>query len=621
MKAPFLRFITVCVFWAIHLNGNCSNSDSLYYHKSIIQGESKSEALINSYKWLLNNYVTVDIDSSEYYGRLALNHFKKRKDKKGQAFALTSISKILLFKNQLVEAQNYALKAIEIAIDLNDKNREGLGYELLARIQDESNNSKDAVYYFNKAILTLEEAEDHTSLGMVYVDLGSFYNDNGDNEKAILYYQKALSEYKLAKSKVGEINCLNGLASIYYENDDLKRFWSLTQKSIKLAREHFKGKTNTLELSGYATLAIYYYEIGEYDSASIYLKRYNQGNKHIGNTTKLPEGYEFLAEVDFLSKRYKEAYKNLMLSMQITDSLRNQADLEEVVKIQRKYNFEKEEKKRINAELSAVKANEQRIIYLFLALATVLVAIILVLTYRSRIEKGKKELLLKEQKINELLKNQEIRALDMMMEWQEKERKRVAKDLHDRLGSMLSTIKLQFSSMEGKIEKIREENASQFSLTCNLLDEAVEEVRRVSHNMISGTLTKFGLVPALEDLANNIMASGQISCELIVSHMEERLSGNQEIMIYRMIQECVSNALKHSQAKSLIIQLIRHDEELTVMVEDDGVGFKLDDAKEKKGLGLSNVESRVKQLNGRCTFDTAPGQGTTIIAEIPLKDS
>lgn len=596
------------------------SSDSLSYYKNVIDENAKQSNLY-AYKWIINYYITIDTDSSEYYSKLALNHFKKLNDKGGQAFAYNSMAKVASNKGDLKEAQRYAITALELAVELEDKNREALCHSFLARIQQRSNNIKDALHHFDKALNILRDIDNHITHGMVYANIAVFNGDIGQNDKAIDYYNKANKEYVLGGSKLGEINTLMGLGAFFYDINEMDSFQLMIRKSILLAQNHFKGKPNTVEITGYQNLAVYFYEREMWDSASFYLNKYNSGNKEIGNVTNLPDGYELLAEIDFLSKKYREAYRNLLLAKNISDSLSKESHLEEVVKIQRKYNYEMEEKKRIHAELSAVKANEQRIIYLFLALATILVAIILVLTYRSRIEKGKKELLLKEQKINELLNNQEIRALDMMMEWQEKERKRVAKDLHDRLGSMLSTIKLQFSSMEGKIEKIREENASQFSLTCNLLDEAVEEVRRVSHNMISGTLTKFGLVPALEDLANNIMASGQISCELIVSHMEERLSGNQEIMIYRMIQECVSNALKHSQAKSLIIQLIRHDEELTVMVEDDGVGFKLDDAKEKKGLGLSNVESRVKQLNGRCTFDTAPGQGTTIIAEIPLKDS
>ena len=613
MNYIYVILVGLCLLMSRYSLG----ADSVSYYVNII--EQEEEVSEHTFKWLINHYATIDIDSSEYFARLAVDHFKFKRDSR-LAFAYTTMGRILFKRRDLEEAQRYILKGIELGKELNDNLRVAIGYQSLANIQMHLNNDKDVVYYFKKAEKIFSEETDYKAKGAFYLDLGVYHWNKGNIDDAHIYYRKSLEEYRNANSRIGEINCLKGIGGLYYESGKTDSFQVMINKAILIAQELYDGKTNDLELTCYQNLALYFYNQGQYDSAQYYLDIYIDGNILTGNAEKLYEGYDFIAEIHEIEGNYKLAYSNLKISKNIYDSLTALSNHKEIVRVQRKYNYEIEEKKRINAELAAARANEQRIIYLFLIVAAILVIITLGLLYRARVTQNKKELVIKDQRINQLLRDQEIQSLNAMMEGQEQERNRVAKDLHDRLGVMLSTIKLNFSALEGRIDKIREENESHYKITQDLLDEAVEEVRRISRNLVSGVLTKFGLVPALEDLANNISASGQMTCEVIVTHMEERLSGNQEIAIYRVVQECIGNALKHSKANSIIIQLIRHDEELTVMVEDDGVGFKWDEILAKgKGMGLDNIKSRVNNLGGTCTFDTNPGQGTTIIAEIPIK--
>ena len=201
-----------------------------------------------------------------------------------------------------------------------------------------------------------------------------------------------------------------------------------------------------------------------------------------------------------------------------------------------------------------------------------------------------------------------------MLEVQESERKRIASDLHDRLGSMLSTVKLYFGSVEEQIEKMKEQNKEHYNKANLLLDEACEEVRKISHDLISGELLKFGLLPALTQLCKTIEGANKLKINLLFFGMDNRLDNSVEIPVYRIIQELINNILKHSKATDVTIQLNKTENNLNVVVEDNGIGFDI--ASVKNGMGLKNIETRVNKFNGKLYVDSGKDKGTTTIIDI-----
>jgi signal transduction histidine kinase len=222
---------------------------------------------------------------------------------------------------------------------------------------------------------------------------------------------------------------------------------------------------------------------------------------------------------------------------------------------------------------------------------------------------------IQKQQITELLNTQEIKSLNAMMDGQEKERKRIAADLHDRIGSSLSAIKLHFTSF-AKTTGVDTENREQFSRVNAMFDNVVKEVRQVSHDLASGVLMKFGVVSALKDLNEGIESSGNMKVNLYTHGLDERLDHRTEISLYRITQELISNVLKHAQAKEINVHLNRQDGHISLMVEDDGIGF--DPKKASGGIGMRNIRSRVTQAHGTIFFDSSPGKGCTVTIEIPL---
>jgi len=183
---------------------------------------------------------------------------------------------------------------------------------------------------------------------------------------------------------------------------------------------------------------------------------------------------------------------------------------------------------------------------------------------------------------------------------------------------MLSTVKLLFSSIDIKVDHAQEENSKQFESASHLLDEAVVEVRKISHNLSTGMVMSFGLITALQELCQNIDRSGLIKCKLLVFGMNERLNQQTEIGIYRMIQELFNNILKHAKANQITVQINRTEDSINITVEDDGIGFDVDEKIKSGGLGLGNLKARASNLNGMYYVDSKSGKGTISIIEVPL---
>ena len=227
-----------------------------------------------------------------------------------------------------------------------------------------------------------------------------------------------------------------------------------------------------------------------------------------------------------------------------------------------------------------------------------------------------KENELQEQKIKELEQKNKLLSLNSVIEGQEAERLRIAQDLHDGLGGLLTTVKAHFQSIQKEIHQL--ENMNIYAKTNKLIDEACIEVRRIAHDMVPYSIKISGLKGALEDLKDSIQARG-LPCELEIFNADLLVLNEQHSnMLYRIIQEVTTNAVKHANASKLFIQLICHKDGLNVLIEDNGKGFDINQLLSGGGLGLKSIDSRVSYLGGKINYDSSPGHGTTINISLPL---
>jgi len=218
------------------------------------------------------------------------------------------------------------------------------------------------------------------------------------------------------------------------------------------------------------------------------------------------------------------------------------------------------------------------------------------------------------QKINELENNLKIESMHSMINGQEAERERIAQDLHDSLGGLMSTIKLHFDSIQDKHKTVKK--LYEYQKANELIDIACQEIRVISNNMTPGSLAKLGLTSSISDLINRVNSPN--GPNIVFQHfgIDDEIDIGLSLTIYRIIQELLNNSIKHAKANEILIEINQKEEEISLLVEDDGIGF--DVGKVKRGMGTGNISSRVNYLKGELSIHSVENEGTSTMITIPL---
>ncbi len=324
--------------------------------------------------------------------------------------------------------------------------------------------------------------------------------------------------------------------------------------------------------------------------------------------------YKSLATLYIKSKNPK-AMEFYLKYDQLKDSIFSEESVKQIAEMQTKYDTEKKEQdNQLLTKENAVKEAviKQQATQRNLLLLSIIAILALALLLYNRFKLKQKTLFQEE-----LNKQQALRS-KAVIDAEEKERMRIAQELHDGLGQQLSAVKLNMSSLESSIDLKTNEQKLMMKNALEIIDDSVKEVRSVSHSMMPNALLKSGLAAAVREFLNRISSADKLKIELEIHGLNERLESTMETILFRVLQEIVNNIIKHSQATKVNIQIIRHDQELTLMVEDNGIGFDISKIK-SDGIGLKNIQSRIEFLNGTVDFDSQPQKGTTVIIEVPLK--
>jgi signal transduction histidine kinase len=235
--------------------------------------------------------------------------------------------------------------------------------------------------------------------------------------------------------------------------------------------------------------------------------------------------------------------------------------------------------------------------------------------HRQKLNRQQAEMHL--QTIRELEKDKQLLTVDSMLKGQEEERSRLAKDLHDGLGGLLSGVKYSLINMKENLI-ITPDNMAVFERSLDMIDASIRELRRVAHNMMPEMLTRFGLDEAVKEYCSTINATGIVQVKYQSLGMDTRLDGSIEIIIYRILQELLNNIIKHSNASEAFVQLIRDGNRLNIVVEDNGKGFDTSILESSKGAGWANIRFRVEYLKGELDIHSVPGKGTLVNIEFNL---
>ncbi|MCU4164529.1 tetratricopeptide repeat-containing sensor histidine kinase [Carboxylicivirga caseinilyticus] len=583
-----------------------------------LQYKSNDSILAETYNQLGRNYFyRTQLDSAIYYFEKTKDLLTKTGNTDRASIVDISLGAIYLRQgnyNQTIEILTQSAAYFE---EVQDDLNAAKCYSNIASAMAELGNYNKAIEFSNKA-LNIFKTNNLTQYQLITLpNLAAQYFKVGDTITAIKYNLEAEQLAQKQDNKRSLSIIYNNLGSIYLDKDPEKAKYYL-DKTIAL-KEQLNLITGLEVTQG--NLGYIHLKNKEYTKALFY---YNLVAQKV-NGKQLIFAYDQIAECYKGLNQFSKALDYTERSRSLNDSLLNAKNQEIFNEIQTKYETQKakrelSELKVTNLEINIAR-NRNRIL-LFIALA--LLTLSLLFGYIHQIWTKRKQLLIKqelkikEQEVEQILKRQELQGIDAIIDAQEKERSRIANDLHDNLGSKIATLKLYIEGIQAlpyeNIHNIKPELKQLQTLS----EDTYQEIRKIAHNKNTNALIAKGLITATQTISNQISESNQLQIEVINVDIDDHININStiEIQLFRIIQELLTNIIKHAKASECIIQFSIDNNELVVMVEDNGIGFDIDEI--KIGYGLTNIEKRIDKLNGQYNIDSAVNNGTTIILKVPL---
>lgn len=540
------------------------------------------------------------------------------RDKKNNDALANTLRRIGIVRFHSGELEN-ASKALLEALRLQQENGNRFGvlstFITLGNVYFKIGQSSQAIRYYEEAAEEAEALNYKVTLKNIYLNLGQFLTEESRYVEAEKYLMRGIS-FLDSVSDVSDIPYYNGaLGFLYLQTGD----YAKSRNYLERARVGFNADHN---LYGYAqstrNLAFVLKDIKKVDSAFQYMQL-------ALDSAMIAEEPETVIEIaQDLGSWYLEvgdtlgSFHFIELANRLKDSVINEAGIERLIEAEQKYRSESKSKE-LKVQKETLRQRNYLILSLTIALGLGLLAFLLYRYVRLQKEKlVKAELEKKSIEIDQLLRQQELSTLQAQMQGQNEERDRIARDLHDRLGSLLSTIKLQFSHFEGRLTQIESEFKSTYGNMMTLIDTAYDEIRQISHDLSSGTLNKFGFNKAVQELVQAIQDVNPIQIHYLSNKVPIEDYTQITESLYRIIQELLSNTLKYAEASEVNIQLSLFNGTLSFTYEDDGKGFDQKVAEQKDGIGMLNIKNRVEMMQGTLNIDTSPGHGVTVMIEIPL---
>jgi len=550
-------------------------------------------------------------DSAIVIQQQALQMFTKLNNTKGIAKAYNDLCNVYIKKSDFVKAYDLQLKALKLYEKLNDQKGLGSSYNMLGIIHKNLDKDEEALKFYKKAA-AIRIKFDERLLGSTYHNIANIYKNKLNEDSAMYYYSRALSLHKQYDNLTSESMVASSIGDLKVK---LKKY----QESIKyylLSLEIDKTvlDANTLATT-YINLGNAYAGMRDHTSAEKNMLKGLDILKNIGDVEGQMKSYEMLAYVFQEKGDHQQALSAYIEYYDLRDSIMSNTEKEQIAELQTKYEVEKKdlELAKNKAEIEAKEKQNfiKNIIIISVLVLALLLVIIAMIIYRKKQVEQKAEL------NEEIAKQKDIRS-KAVIEAEERERIRIAKDLHDGVGQLLSAAKLNLSSLESKLKINDPEQDSALKNAMSLVDDSVKEVRTVSHNMMPNTLLKLGLASAVKEFITKIQGMPNLKVNLEIVGMDNRLEQEKETVLYRVIQEIIANIIKHAKASELTLQLIRDEKELSIIIEDNGVGFDTSKINAFEGIGLKNIISRIEFINGSVHFDSTLGRGTNVIVEVPV---
>ncbi len=610
----YSKALLVVMLMCLCTQGKSQHSpDSL---QKLLANTQPTQQLLETYLQQIQQADRVKIEEITTIGKWIIEHSNTDSLRELQAKTYFALGRVYTLSARFAEATAYLITARRLSEQYNYQNILAQSLNALGSIYHSNEQLDKAIEFYTEALLVSTQVNDKRIISKVMHNLGKlkFYNSN-DNKERIDAAHQMLEGFSIAqqlKDTQGLIIQGNGLLGVYLalnKTDSALLLFGNIERLIRglekqenyinyyvdIARIHCSRKNYKAAIDYY----LYGLSIAEKYRTPRILCRYYSG---------LSETYELAGD-------YKNANKYNLLNIKMHDEMVSRENFVAAADLQNK--FERTQKDNEILRLSSI--NKQKTLVNTLLVASSLILVILIFFgyqyVKNRNKIAAQQAALHNQKIIELEKEKQLLAVDAMLKGQEEERSRIAKDLHDGLGGLLSGAKLSLLNIKDTLP-LSKENELQFDRSLSMLDNTIGDLRKIAHNLMPEALMKFGLLEALTDYCNTLQASSGIEVVFQQYGEKRKIDNTASIFIYIIIHELVNNALKHASATQILVQLtIRHNK-IEITVEDNGQGFNPAVIPGTHGAGLLNVQYRVQYFNGKSDIVSSPGNGTSIQIEL-----
>jgi len=545
-------------------------------------------------------------------------------------------------------AIQYHLQGLDIRQKLKLKLDIADSYNNMGIAYDEKGHNYKAITYYIDALNIYEEYKYEDGIAMSLNNLAIIYKEMNQYEKALGYYLDALDIYQSLKSDFGVTIITGNIGAVYLKLGEYEKSIEYSQKAANRYKKLHLVKYIPYSLSN---LGVAYKELGQLEESLKHDQLALDLHLNYGNKKEVSFTYNNMAQTHFKMGEYKNSIDLAIASLQVAqeiealDQMINANETlskcyaalgdyqngykysiayishfkssnkdqknKQILSLQTEYETAKKEKAiellSVQNQLKDAEISNANQRFYAAAVGSILLAI-LGFTLFNRF-KHKQQMILAEEKA----KNQRL-GFKSLIEGEEKERKRIAQELHDGLGQLLSSARLNVSAME---DNFAEAVSVQWNNSIKLIDDAVTEVRTISHNMMPNALISIGFEAAINEQIHIINDAGQVKVHAQFPNEKINVEESEAIALYRIIQEILNNALKYADADNIWVT-IEVGEVLTVSIRDDGKGFDTSLIPSSTGIGWKNIMSRVDILNGVLDVESAIGKGSEISLKIAV---
>lgn len=597
-------------------------------------------------------YVSHNFLKSKQYAEDGLALALKERNKEMQCTFYRTLGVAYYMNSSFDTALMYISKGMKLAVEIKNKILEAKLIVAEANVYNVTGDYKKALDLYLKALPIFEKAGVKERVRVILGNIGALYNNMQNFDEAEKYFIKSKKISEDTDDQAGLAQALDGLNRVYIFRKDYEKALEYSLKSAEISKIIGNKHEEAIALQGVAW--VYYEHFKDYKRAEIYTKKGLEIAKELGFPADISGVLNTLSNIYFHQGRYAECEKTALEAIatdtsdinifsnlaanvvragiqtgnsekalyyfdkyrQIFNIQSNKEYQQAMMDMQVKYETAKKEKAILKLESDKHKRNT--LIYTLSILFSLLAILSYILIQNHRKNKiiVEQQLLVKEQQLQKLESERQLLATQSVLKGEESERSRLARDLHDGLGGLLSGVKINLSSMKGN-SIITQESAEAFDHAIRLLDSSISELRRVAHNMMPETLNNYGIKTALGDFIQQLSTGKGPTMQFLPFGDDTRYSSQLELTVFRIAQELVNNALKHAEAKSINLQLILEANRICLQVTDDGKGFDKH-AISGKGKGIENLRNRVLSYNGHFEIDSNEGNGTEILVEFPV---